>query len=157
MAVPCCCLSRRWSKVWPRDGLHRFPLCYLGSGNWFWASIVLNSVAKVASLDSELLLPHKDVKSMGGCLAIWVTFSWGALTIAVNLLSGGGKVSSLLRVVGPVYWLVICSPEFLGRVRGVSLVEFVNLTVFFFVVPWPNPRFGVVDWHAVVRKVGLTI
>ena len=66
-------------------------------------------------------------------------------------------MSSLLRVVGPVYWLVICSPEFLGRVRGVSLVEFVNLTVFFFVVPWPDPRFGVVDRHAVVRKVGLTI
>ena len=56
-------------------------------------------------------------------------------------------MSSLLRVVGPVYWLVICSPEFLGRVWGVSLVEFVNLTVFFFVVSWPDPRFGVVDWY----------
>ena len=83
--------------------------------------------------------------------------SWGAVTIAGNPPTGGGKVSSLRRVVGPVYWLVICSPEFLWRVRGVSLVEFVNLTVFFFVVPWPDPRIGVVDWHEVVRKVGLTI
>ena len=38
-----------------------------------------------------------------------------------------------------------------------SLAEFVNLIAFFFVVPWPDPRFGVVDWHEVVRKVGLTI
>ena len=38
-----------------------------------------------------------------------------------------------------------------------SLAEFVNLIVFFFVVPWPDPRFGVVDQHEVVRKVGLTI
>ena len=83
--------------------MHRFPLCYLGSGNWFWASIVLNSVAKVASVDSELLLPHRDVKSMGGCLAICVTLSCCALTIAVNLLIGGGNVLSLLRVVGPVF------------------------------------------------------
>ena len=79
------------------------------------------------------------------------------LAIAAKLLIGGGNVLSLLRVVGPVYWLVICSPEFLGRVRGVSLAEFVNLIVFFFVVPWPDPRFGVVDQHEVVRKVGLTI
>ena len=49
-----------------------------------------------------LLLSHRDVKSMGGCLAMCVTSSCCVLTIAVNLLVGGGNVLSLLRVVGPV-------------------------------------------------------
>ena len=39
---------------------------------------------------------------MGGCLAICVTSSCCTLTIALNLLIGGGSVLSLLRVVGPV-------------------------------------------------------
>ena len=63
---------------------------------------VLNSVAKVALLDWVLLLLHRDVKSMGGCLAICVISSCWVLTIALNLLIGGGSVLSLLRVVGPV-------------------------------------------------------
>ena len=49
-----------------------------------------------------LLLPHRDVKSVGGCLAISVTLSCCVLTIAVNLLIGGGNVLSLLWVLGPV-------------------------------------------------------
>ena len=52
-----------------------------------------------------------------------------------------------------MYWLVICSPEFLGRVRGVSLVEFVNLIVFFSVVPWPDQRFGVVPTRRIRQDV----
>ena len=63
---------------------------------------VLNSVAKVALLDWVLLLPHRDVKSTGGCLAKCVTPSCCVLTVAVNLLIAGGSVLSLLWVVGPV-------------------------------------------------------
>ena len=49
-----------------------------------------------------LLLPHRDGKSVGGCLAFLVTsFCCGSAT-AVNLSIGGGNVLSLLRVVGPV-------------------------------------------------------
>ena len=51
-----------------------------------------------------LLLPHRDGKSMGGCLAIPVTSSCCVLAIEANLLIGGagGNVLSLLRVVDPV-------------------------------------------------------
>ena len=49
-----------------------------------------------------LLLPHRDGKSVGGCLAVSVTSSCCVFAIAANLLIGGGNVLSLLRVVGPV-------------------------------------------------------
>ena len=62
----------------------------------------LNSLAKVSLLDGVLLLPHRSVKSMGGCLATCVASSCCVLTVAVNLLIAGGSVLSLLRVVGPV-------------------------------------------------------
>ena len=62
----------------------------------------LNSLAKVSLLDGVLLLPHRSVKSTGGCLAIRVAPSCCVLTVAVNLLIAGGSVLSLLRVVGPV-------------------------------------------------------
>ena len=60
----------------------------------------LKSLAKVSLLDGVLLLPHRSVKSMGGCLATRAASS--RLTVAVNLLIAGGSVLSLLRVVGPV-------------------------------------------------------
>ena len=60
------------------------------------------SVSKVALLDWVLLLPHRDFKYTGGCLAIRVTSSCCVLTVAVNLSIAGGIVLSLLRVVGPV-------------------------------------------------------
>ena len=63
---------------------------------------VLNSLAKVSLLDGVLLLPHRSVKSMGGCLATCVASSCCVLTVAINLFTAGGSVLSLLRVVGPV-------------------------------------------------------
>ena len=62
--------------------------------------MALKSLEEVSLLDGVLLLPHRSVESMGGCLAICVASS--RLTVAVNLLIAGGSVLSLLRVVGPV-------------------------------------------------------
>ena len=68
----------------------------------FWPNNVLDSVGNVALLDCVLLLPHRDGKSVGGCLAVSVTSSCGVLANAANLSIGGDNVLSLLRVEGPV-------------------------------------------------------
>ena len=57
----------------------------------------LKSLEKVSLLDGVLLLPHRSVKSMGGCLATRAASS--RLTVAVNLLIAGGSVLSLLRLL----------------------------------------------------------
>ena len=69
----------------------------------WWENSALNSVANVALLDGVLSLPHKEGKSVGCCLAMFVSSSCRGLIVAVNLLIGGGRVLSLLRVVGPVF------------------------------------------------------
>ena len=53
-------------------------------------------------LDGLLLLLHDVSTSVGCCLAMCVSSSCRGLVVAENLLIGGGKVLSLLRVVGPV-------------------------------------------------------
>ena len=68
----------------------------------WWENNALNSVANMALLDGVLLLPHMEGKSVGYCLAMFVSSSCRGLVVAVNLLIGGGRVLSLLRVVGPV-------------------------------------------------------
>ena len=68
----------------------------------WWENSALNSVANMALLDGVLLLPHKDGRSVGCCLAMFVSSSCRGLVVVVNLLIGGGRVLSLLRVVGPV-------------------------------------------------------
>ena len=53
-------------------------------------------------LDGLLLLLHDVSTSVGCCLAMCVSSSCRGLVVAENLLIGGGKVLSLLQVVGPV-------------------------------------------------------
>ena len=68
----------------------------------WWEIYALNSVANTALLDGLLLLPHDENISVGGCLATCVSSSCRGLVVAENLSIGGGRVLSLLRVVGPV-------------------------------------------------------
>ena len=68
----------------------------------WWENNALNSVANTALLDGLLLLPHDENISVGGCLATCVSSSCRGLVVAENLSIGGGRVLSLLRVVGPV-------------------------------------------------------
>ena len=65
-------------------------------------NIALNSVANKALLDGLLLLPRDESTLVGCCLAMCLSSSCRGLVVAVNLLIGGGRVLSLLRVVGPV-------------------------------------------------------
>ena len=68
----------------------------------WWENSALNSVANMALLDGVLLLPQDEGRSVGGCLAMFSSSSRRGLIVAVNLSIGGGRVLSLLRVVGPV-------------------------------------------------------
>jgi len=68
----------------------------------WWENNALNSVANAALLDGLLLLPHDESTFVGCCLAMCVSSSCRGLVVAENLLIGGGRVLSLLRVVGPV-------------------------------------------------------
>ena len=65
-------------------------------------NIALNSVANKALLDGLLLLPRDESTLVGCCLAMCLSSSCRGLVVAENLLIGGGRVLSLLRVVGPV-------------------------------------------------------
>ena len=67
----------------------------------WWENNALNSVANTALLDGLLLLPHDG--STGCCLATCISSSCRGLIVAENLSIGGGRVLSLLRVVGPVF------------------------------------------------------
>ena len=68
----------------------------------WWEIYALNSFVNTALLDGLLLLPHDEDTSVGGCLAMCISSSCRGLIVAENLSIGGGRVLSLLRVVGPV-------------------------------------------------------
>ena len=69
----------------------------------WWENSALNSVGNAALLDGLLLLPHDGSTSVGFCLATCTSSFCRGLVVAENLSSGGGRVLSLLRVVGPVF------------------------------------------------------
>ena len=69
----------------------------------WWENSALNSVGNAALLDGLLLLPHDGSTSVGCCLATCISSSCRGLIVAENLSIGGGRVLSLLRVVGPVF------------------------------------------------------
>ena len=68
----------------------------------WWENSALNSVGNAALLDG-LLLPHDGSTSVGFCLATCTSSFCRGLVVAENLSIGGGRVLSLLRVVGPVF------------------------------------------------------